>query len=133
MSRQACAALALVLICTSAVAAQGPTVFRARTDVVLVPVSVTDGNGRFVHGLSAEHFEILEGRARRPVKQLSTVRVPVSLIVLLDISGSMMGVRSGVPAAGRSHEGVRRVHRWQIPSDQAEGERHALQRAYSCI
>ena len=36
------AAIALVLTCMSAVAAQEPAVFRAGTDVVLVPVSVTD-------------------------------------------------------------------------------------------
>ena len=84
------AAIALVLTCMSAVTAQEPAVFRARTDVVLVPVSVTDQNGRFVHGLTSDHFEISEGGTRRVVKQFSAARVPVSLIILLDISGSMM-------------------------------------------
>jgi len=79
-----------VLICTSVVAAQGPTVFRAATDVVLVPISVTDRNGRFVQGLTSEHFEILEGGTRRAVKQFTAARVPVSLVVLLDISESMV-------------------------------------------
>ena len=60
------AAIALALTCTSAVAAQGPAVFRVRTDVVFVPVSVTDRNGRFVHGLTSDHFEISEGGTRRP-------------------------------------------------------------------
>ena len=83
------AAIALALTCTSAVAAQGPAVFRVRTDVVFVPVSVTDRNGRFVHGLTSDHFEISEGGTRRAVKQFSTERVPVSLALLLDISGSM--------------------------------------------
>ena len=83
------AAIALVLACMSAVAAQEPAVFRASTDVVLVPVSVTDQNGRFVHGLTSEHFEISEGGTRRAVKQFSAERVPVSLAILLDISGSM--------------------------------------------
>jgi Ca-activated chloride channel family protein len=55
-----------------------------------VPVSVTDRNGRFVHGLTAEHFEIWEGGARRAAKQFTAARVPVSLGILLDISGSMM-------------------------------------------
>lgn len=84
-------AITFVLICTCALGAQGPTVFRAATDVVLVPISVTDRNGRFVRGLTAEQFEIWDGRTRRPVKQFSTAHVPVSLIILLDISGSMMG------------------------------------------
>ncbi len=84
------AAIVLVLVCTSAVAAQGPTVFRARTDVVLVPISVTERNGRSVQGLTSEHFEIWEGGTRRAVKQFSAARVPVSLVVLLDISESMV-------------------------------------------
>jgi Ca-activated chloride channel homolog len=81
-------AIALVLTCISAVAAQEP-VFRASTDLVLVPVSVTDQNGRFVHGLTSGDFEISEDGARRAVKQFSAERVPVSLAILLDISGSM--------------------------------------------
>ena len=83
------AAIVFVLTYTSAVAAQEPAVFRASTDVVLVPVSVTDQNGRFVHGLTSDHFEISEGGTRRAVMQFSAERVPVSLAVLLDISGSM--------------------------------------------
>jgi Ca-activated chloride channel homolog len=83
-----CAAIALVLTCTSAVAAQEPAVSRLSADVVL-PVSVTDQNGRFVHGLTSDHFEISEGGTRRAVKQFSASRVPVSLGILLDISGSV--------------------------------------------
>ena len=84
------AAIALVLACTSIVAAQEPAVFRTSTHVVLVPISVTDRNGRFVHGLTSEHFEIWEGGTQRAVQQFSAARVPISLIILLDISGSMM-------------------------------------------
>jgi Ca-activated chloride channel family protein len=91
MDRRARAVIVFVLICASAVAAQGPTVFRAGTDVVLMPISVTDQNGRFVHGLTADHFEIWEGGNRRAVKQFSAAGVPVSLVILLDISGSMNG------------------------------------------
>lgn len=83
------AAIAVVLACTSIVVAQEP-VFRASTDLVLVPVSVTDQKGRFSDGLTSGDFEISEDGARRAVKQFSTARVPVSLIILLDISGSMM-------------------------------------------
>ena len=83
------AAIALVLTCIPAVAAQQPAVFLSSTDVVLVPVSVTDQNGRFIHGLTSDHFEISEGGTRRAVKQFSADRVPVSLGILLDISGSM--------------------------------------------
>jgi Ca-activated chloride channel homolog len=92
------AAIALVVACASISAAQEPTVFRTGTDVVLVPIAVTDGNGRFVHGLSAEDFEIWDGRSRRAIKQFSAARVPISLAILLDISGSMKQ-GADVPAA----------------------------------
>ncbi len=70
-------------------AAQEPPVFRARTDAVFVPVTVTDRAGRFVHGLTADQFEISEDGTRRAVAQFSAGRVPVSLGILLDIGGSM--------------------------------------------
>ena len=78
-----------MLACTSIVAAQGPAVFRTGTDVVLVPVSVTDRNGRFVGGLAADHFQISDDGAWRAVKPFSAERVPVSLAILLDISGNL--------------------------------------------
>ncbi len=70
-------------------AAQEPPVFRARTDPVYLPVTVTDRSGRFVRGLTADQFEISEGGTRREIVQLSAERVPVSLGILLDIGGSM--------------------------------------------
>ena len=85
------AVIALLLIGISAVAAQETPVFPARTDAVVVPVTVTDPSGRFVHSLSADQFEIAEGGTRREIVQFSADRVPVSLGILLDISGSMTG------------------------------------------
>lgn len=89
-------AIVLVLACMSVVAAQQPPVFRTNTDLVLVPVSVTDRTGRFVGGLKADHFEILDSGVRRAVTQFSAGRVPISLAILLDVSGSMMQVRSSL-------------------------------------
>jgi VWFA-related protein len=83
-------AIVLVLACMSVVAAQQPPVFRTNTDLVLVPVSVTDRTGRFVGGLKADHFEISDSGVRRAVTQFSAGRVPISLAILLDVSGSMM-------------------------------------------
>lgn len=68
--------------------AQAP-IFRAKTDLVVVPVTVTDRSGRFVPGLTADQFEISESGIHRPIAQFSAERVPVSLGILLDISGSM--------------------------------------------
>ena len=69
--------------------AQSLPIFRASSDVVVVPVTVTDRSGRFVKGLTADQFEISDGGTRRGIMQFSEERVPVSLGILLDISGSM--------------------------------------------
>jgi Ca-activated chloride channel homolog len=76
----------------SSVHAQNLPVFRGSTDVVVVPVTVTDGSGRFVRGLTADQFEILDNGNRRVITQFSADRAPVSLGILLDISGSMSQV-----------------------------------------
>jgi VWFA-related protein len=68
--------------------AQQP-VFRSNTAVVVVPVTVTDQSGRFVPGLAVDQFELTDGGVQRPISQFSAERVPVSLAILLDISGSM--------------------------------------------
>jgi Ca-activated chloride channel family protein len=69
--------------------AQSLPLFRASSDVVVVPVTVTDRSGRFVNGLTADQFELKDGGEHRAITQFSTDRVPVSLGILLDISGSM--------------------------------------------
>jgi Ca-activated chloride channel family protein len=84
------------------VSAQDAPVFRARIDVVFVPVTVTDRSGRFVRGLTADQFEISDGGSRRTITQFSADRVPVSLGILLDVSGSM-----AQDARGRAADDVR--------------------------
>ena len=65
------------------------SVFRATTDLVVVPVTVTDRLGRFVSGLTADQFELKDAGEQRAITQFTTERVPVSLAILLDISASM--------------------------------------------
>ena len=40
------------------------SVFRARTDLVLVPVTVTDSLGRLVTGLDKDSFQVYEGKEK---------------------------------------------------------------------
>jgi VWFA-related protein len=52
---------------------------------------VTDASGHFVPGLRAEDFTITEDGERQTITQFETERVPVSLGIVLDTSGSMAG------------------------------------------
>lgn len=85
----ACVALYSFVVVPFSLHAQDTPVFRSDTAVVVVPVTVTDRSGRFVPDLTPDQFEISDGGARRAITQFSAERVPVSLGILLDISGSM--------------------------------------------
>src|SRR5688572_31282655 len=88
------ATLAVAVIAGSAsVAGQKQEEFRFRSGVELVNVTatVTDRNGRFVAGLRQEDFIVYEDSERQQVSHFSNERVPVSLGIVLDTSGSMVG------------------------------------------
>ena len=63
---------------------------RASVDLVLVPVTVTDPMNRLVTGLGSENFVVYEDKQPQQIKILSCEDVPVSLGVILDVSGSMV-------------------------------------------
>ena len=67
--------------------------FRFRTGVELINVTatVTDGSGRFVSGLRKEDFRVYEDDQLQTISHFSSERVPVSLGIVLDTSGSMEG------------------------------------------
>ena len=81
------AVIAVLLGWAGSMVAQGPLVPGARIDAVHVSVTVTDRSGRLVPGLTADQFEISVGSIRRPVLHFSADRAPISLGILLDISG----------------------------------------------
>ena len=67
--------------------------FRFRTGVELINVTatVTDGSGRFVAGLRKEDFRVYQDDQPQTITHFSSERVPVSLGIVLDTSGSMEG------------------------------------------
>jgi Ca-activated chloride channel family protein len=65
--------------------------FRTNVQLINVTATVTDANGRFVSGLHADDFAVFEDGRPQPVQQFEAERVPVSLGIALDTSGSMAG------------------------------------------
>ncbi len=66
---------------------QTPT-FRAGTKVVSLYATVTEGR-RLVPGLTREDFEILDNGKPQPLTVFSADVLPITVIVMLDTSGSM--------------------------------------------
>jgi len=69
--------------------AQQP-VFRSAVDLVAVTATVRDRRGRIITDLSREDFEIYDAGTVRPIVEFHAADAgPVSLALLLDVSGSM--------------------------------------------
>jgi len=62
---------------------------RVDTDLVLIPVTVTDPLNRFVTGLEKENFKVLEDKKEQTISQFSSEDAPLSVGVIFDCSGSM--------------------------------------------
>jgi len=69
--------------------------FKTSIDLVNVSATVTDANGRFVRSLTRDDFVVYEDGVPQPVSYFSNERVPVSLGIALDTSGSMAGEKIG--------------------------------------
>src|ERR1700704_3255564 len=62
---------------------------RVDVNVVLVPVVVTDAMNRPIAGLEKENFILSENNEQREIEYFSTEDAPISVGLLLDLSGSM--------------------------------------------
>lgn len=62
---------------------------RVEVDLALVNVTVTDPYNRIVTGLEADNFRIFEDNIEQEVVNFSSEDVPISIGVILDLSGSM--------------------------------------------
>jgi Ca-activated chloride channel family protein len=83
--------LFIVVVAAAVTGAQSQEGFRFHSGVEFVNVTatVTDGDGRFVSGLRQEDFTVYEDGQVQDVSHFSSDRVPVSLGIALDASGSM--------------------------------------------
>jgi Ca-activated chloride channel family protein len=62
---------------------------RSDVEMVLVPVTVTDPMDRLVTGLGKENFQIFQDKQKQEVRHLSSEDAPISVGILMDMSGSM--------------------------------------------
>jgi Ca-activated chloride channel homolog len=57
--------------------------------MVVLRVTVTDPLNRYVVGLEKEHFRVYENKVEQTITHFSNDRAPISVGIILDISGSM--------------------------------------------
>jgi len=74
-----------------ALQAQQGTVFRSATQTVPVYVTVTDEGGHLVTDLTRDEFEVDDNGRPQPITQFSSAIQPISIVMMLDMSGSMTG------------------------------------------
>jgi len=65
--------------------------FKSGVELINVSTTVSDASGRFVSGLHQDDFLLYEDDQPQTVTHFSAERVPVSLGIVLDTSGSMAG------------------------------------------
>lgn len=65
------------------------TTFRADSNLVLIPISVTDTLNRFVLGLEKKDFRLFDDGVEQSIAHISGEDVPLSVGLAFDTSGSM--------------------------------------------
>ncbi|HTS64743.1 MAG TPA: VWA domain-containing protein [Candidatus Acidoferrales bacterium] len=85
---------------------------RVDSNLVLIPVGVTDTRNRAVTGLRREDFRVYEGKAEQTLAQFAREDAPLSAGIVFDSSGSMTN------KLARSREAVRRFLAVANPEDE---------------
>jgi VWFA-related protein len=66
----------------------GTEVIKIDTNLVTMPVSVLDREGRFVSGLEQKDFQIFENGIEQKVEHFQSVEQPFTVILMIDVSPS---------------------------------------------
>lgn len=72
---------------------------KVETNLVVINVTITDGNDRYVPGLRREDFNIFEDKTRQKIINFSYDEQPFAAVILLDTSLSMQNKMSLARAA----------------------------------
>ena len=82
------------------------------SDLVQIPVTVTDGNGRVVPGLEKEHFTLFEDKVQQVITHFAAEDAPTSIGIVFDTSDSMKF------RMNKAHEAVDALLRNANPADE---------------
>lgn len=102
-----CFLLCSVLACAAGLAQSedAPVVFRSDVALVRVDAQVTDRSNRAITGLTPDDFVLRENGVVQEIRNFGSEDLPVDILMLLDVSGSMrLHVQSVASAA---HEALR--------------------------
>jgi Ca-activated chloride channel family protein len=89
MRYAAACVLAVSLLLVSAAAQDSPQKFRVTTNTVALYATVTDADKRLVPDLVQEDFEVYDNGKLQPITSFDNKPQPISVVVMLDTSGSM--------------------------------------------
>ena len=68
---------------------QGDLQLHVESTLVVIPVTVTDSSNRFVLSLDKDNFSLFEDGVKQRISQFAGEDVPISIGLLVDVSGSM--------------------------------------------
>ncbi|HYA18077.1 MAG TPA: VWA domain-containing protein [Bryobacteraceae bacterium] len=86
---------------------------RVDTNLVLIPVTVTDPLNRFVTGLDQDAFKVFEDKVEQKIVSFGSEDAPLSIGIVFDTSGSMG------PKLEKSRQAVSEFFKTANPEDEA--------------
>lgn len=90
-------------------------VLRVETNLVTVPVSVLDRDGKYIPDLRREDFHLFENGVEQEIAYFASVDKPFTVALVLDMSGSTTAFRHDIQAAANEFvEQMRRDDRAMI-------------------
>jgi Ca-activated chloride channel homolog len=97
--KQLLIALAIAAAASAIAVAQQPPTFKAGTQIVSLFVTVADAEKRLVPDLGKDDFEVFDNDKLQPLVFFQNETQPITVVVMLDTSGSMTGTISLLRAA----------------------------------
>lgn len=100
-----CLVIAVLCLCVSTVAAQEvqpADVIKINSNLVSVPVIVSDTQGRYISGLAAEKFTLYDNSVVQRIAFFDAAEEPLNVALLLDTSRSTQGVLDEIRKAAKN-------------------------------